>query len=86
MSGRAIFNAALWLYAALAAGLLGLAGWLIFQMIRAEAVEVDLVAFLTVIFMAFRDVISKMGDTVRAANGQKVEASSDIGNDVPSST
>jgi hypothetical protein len=62
---------ALYLYALLAIGLLFLAAWLITRIVS-NGVDADLVAFLTVIFMAFRDVISKMGDCVRALNGQPV--------------
>ncbi len=62
---------ALYLYALLAIGLLFLAAWLIARMVS-QGVDVDMVAFLTVIFMAFRDVISKMGECVRALNGQIV--------------
>ncbi len=62
---------ALYLYAMLAVGLLFLAAWLIARMVS-QGVDVDMVAFLTVIFMAFRDVISKMGECVRALNGQPV--------------
>lgn len=58
---------ALALYALLAGALLLLAGWLISEVVE-KGVEVDMVAFLSVIFMAFRDVISKMGDTVRVLN------------------
>lgn len=64
---------ALALYALLAIGLLGLAGWLISEVVS-KGVEVDMVAFLSVIFMAFRDVISKMGETVRGANGEPIAA------------
>lgn len=85
MQNRSIMTAALWLYALLGAGLLALACWLIYQMIRAQAIEVDLVAFLTVIFMAFRDVISKMGEVVRAVNGQKIETSFENSTDAPPS-
>lgn len=62
---------ALYLYAVLASGLLVLAAWLIARIVS-NGVDVDMVAFLTVIFMAFRDVISKMGECVRALNGQTV--------------
>ena len=62
---------ALYLYAVLAGGLLVLAAWLIARIVS-NGVDVDMVAFLTVIFMAFRDVISKMGECVRALNGQIV--------------
>jgi hypothetical protein len=62
---------ALYLYAVLAGGLLVLAAWLIARIVS-NGVDVDMVAFLTVIFMAFRDVISKMGECVRALNGQTV--------------
>lgn len=65
-------NIALFLYASLAAGILGLAGWLIYLILSAEGVQVDMVAFLTVLFMAFRDVISKMGNVVRAMNRQSI--------------
>ena len=64
-------RAALHVHALLAVGLLFLAGWLIAGMVS-QGVDVDMVAFLTVIFMAFRDVISKMGECVRALNGQPV--------------
>lgn len=64
---------AIYLFAALAFGLLLLAAWLIAQMVS-HGINVDMVAFLTVIFMAFRDVISKMGDVVRAINGQDIPA------------
>lgn len=64
---------ALGLYALLAIGLLVLAAWLIAQVVR-HGVDVDMVAFLTVIFMAFRDVISKMGETVRGLNGEPIAA------------
>lgn len=67
---------ALWLFAMLAAGILGLAGWLIFRIIGAGA-SVDMIAFLTVLFMAFRDVISKMGDVVRAINRQAIPAATE---------
>jgi hypothetical protein len=63
---------ALRLYSALGAGILGLAAWLIFKILEAGSVQVDMVAFLTVLFMAFRDVISKMGDCVRALNKQPI--------------
>lgn len=62
---------ALALYALLAIGLLILAAWLIKEVVQ-HGVEVDMVAFLSVIFMAFRDVISKMGETVRGLNGDPV--------------
>ena len=64
---------ALGLYALLAAGLLVLAAWLIASIV-ANGVDVDMVAFLTVIFMAFRDVISKMGETVRGLTGEPIAA------------
>ena len=64
-------NTALYLYAILAAGLLFLAAWLIGSIVS-QGVDVDMVAFLTVIFMAFRDVISKMGETVRTITGQPI--------------
>lgn len=62
---------ALALYTVLAIGLLVLAAWLIKEVVQ-HGVDVDMVAFLSVIFMAFRDVISKMGDTVRGLNGEPV--------------
>jgi hypothetical protein len=75
---------ALWLYAWLAAGILALAAWLIYKIISAGSVQVDMVAFLTVLFMAFRDVISKMGDCVRAINKQAIpERTLDLTEEVP---
>ena len=69
-----LLSRALLLYGILALGLLILSGWLIFRILAAGNVQVDMVAFLTVIFMAFRDVISKMGETVRAIIGAPLPA------------
>ena len=68
---RCILVSALALYALLGGGILVLAGWLIYR-ILAVGLTMDMVAFITVLFMAFRDVISKMGDVVRAANREAI--------------
>lgn len=58
-------------FAILGAGVLGLIGWL-FSSIFANGAEVDSIALVSVLSLLFRDVISKMGDCVRAMNGQKI--------------
>lgn len=68
------FALSLVLYAVLGMALLGLAGWMIYQLLSSGEVKVDMVAFITVLFMAFRDVISKMGDVVRIMSGKALPA------------
>jgi len=70
-------NLALYLFSGLGAGILVLIAWLLYR-ITGNGIEVDIVAFITVLIMAFRDVISKMGNIVRALNSQEIPERDEI--------